>query len=150
MNTTTASAPDRYEFAKNPHLSHPALAPATVIMTQHTANPAPPRFYGRARVPGVGFPYFLLQPICKTPIFHLDTPSMDQSPPRIPQAQNWPGEREPSSHDVSSANDLPEPAFLSGFKSCLLADTETLEVEDLMHLDLQAGHLVPNPTMNFS
>lgn len=52
---------------------------------------------------------------------------------------NWPGEREPSRHDVEVANELPEPAFLSEFKKCLLSSPEALYNENLMHLDLQVG-----------
>lgn len=56
---------------------------------------------------------------------------------------NWPGERDPSRKDVEEANDVPEPAWLSEFKGCLLADSEIQHNEPLMHLDLQVSSLDP-------
>ena len=61
---------------------------------------------------------------------------MDQPLANVSPESNWPGEREPSGHDVEIANELPEPAFLSGFKSCLLSSPEAVDNESLMHLDL--------------
>lgn len=66
---------------------------------------------------------------------------MDKRLPTISPGTNWPGEREPAHDDVAEASDVPEPAYLSEFKSCLLADLEAQDqgYEDLMHLDLHVG-----------
>lgn len=66
---------------------------------------------------------------------------MDKEMPIISPGTNWPGEREPAHDDVAEASDVPEPAYLSEFKSCLLADLEAQDqgYEDLMHLDLHVG-----------
>ncbi|KAK5704472.1 hypothetical protein LTR17_021854 [Elasticomyces elasticus] len=59
-----------------------------------------------------------------------------------PEAQwdsNWPGEREPSHRDVEAASEVPESAWLSDFKVCLMASEDAQDVEDLMHLDLRAS-----------
>ena len=60
-----------------------------------------------------------------------------------PSVTNWPGEREPSRDDVEVANETPEAAFFSEFKSCLLSDPEAFGNESLMNLELN----VHNPTL---
>jgi len=50
---------------------------------------------------------------------------------------NWPGEREPSYRDVEAASQVPEAAWLSDFRACLMASEDALGVQDLMHLDLK-------------
>lgn len=59
---------------------------------------------------------------------HLQSPPLESS---------WPGEREPSIHDVQVANESPEPAFLAAFKRSILASSEAAGNQSLMHLDLQ-------------
>ncbi|KIW24040.1 uncharacterized protein PV07_09779 [Cladophialophora immunda] len=54
----------------------------------------------------------------------------------LSSATNWPGEREPARDDVQVANETPEAAFFSQFKSCLLADPEAFGDESLMNLEL--------------
>lgn len=49
----------------------------------------------------------------------------------------WPGDRNPSRHDVEVATELLEPAFLSDFKKALLAHPDAEDTRDLMHLDLK-------------
>lgn len=50
---------------------------------------------------------------------------------------NWPGERDPSCHDVREATELPEPAFMSHYRTSLLASSDALDNKSLMHLDLE-------------
>lgn len=63
---------------------------------------------------------------------------MEGQPPAEAQwDSNWPGEREPSHGDVEAASQVPESAWLSDFKACLMASEDAADVEDLMHLDLR-------------
>lgn len=54
-----------------------------------------------------------------------------------------PGERHPSRHDVETASELPEPAFLSDFKRALFASPDAVDRQDLMHLDFRTDVNVP-------
>lgn len=62
---------------------------------------------------------------------------MAQSFPQTSPESNWPGEREPSCHDVQVAAELPDSAFLSDLKISLLSSSDAADNQNLMHLDLQ-------------
>ena len=58
----------------------------------------------------------------------------------LPSVTNWPGEREPSCTDVEIANETPEAAWFSDFKSCLLSDPEAVGDDNLMQLELHVSN----------
>ena len=51
-------------------------------------------------------------------------------------APNWPGEWDPSQHDVALASEVPDPSLLLDFKRALFASDESQSNQSLMHLNL--------------
>lgn len=51
-------------------------------------------------------------------------------------APNWPGEWDPSQHDVALASEVPDPSLLVDFKRALFANDESQSNQPLMQLNL--------------
>lgn len=112
------------------HLSTPA------IMTQQSAS-----------VPCSTLPFVLARLVFGTCLLPLRFLKRDYYS-IMSLESNWPGEREPSRHDVEAANHLPEPAFFTEFKRHLVSSPEALNNEDLMHLDLRVCDYIFSPNVN--
>lgn len=55
---------------------------------------------------------------------------------------NWLAEREPSHNDVEDASQIPERAWLTDFRTCLLASEDAIGTEQLLHIDLRVSRLL--------
>lgn len=62
-------------------------------------------------------------------------------------AVDWPGEREPSQHDVMSANERPSPAILLDFKRALLESDDARSGRQPLHINLVSTRMIPIPVI---